>query len=355
MGIHGNIAIIHNLPAGGALRIVTETNKILSNYYRIKVFSPPRLKDSENNIEKVVNYLIYIYKTLPEYYKRVAKKINKCNFRAVVIHPDSYLKSPTALFYLNKKTIYILHEPPRELYEPLHLHAPLFKDKLFSLFRIPILFIDKAAAKKATFIITNSKFSKNRIDKLYGVNSYIIYPGVNTYHIKGKTKRKNICVSVGSLLPYKGHDMTISAIALLRKKPKLLIIGNGRDSDKKRLIDLAKTNKVDVKIKSNISDSQLYAIYKSSKVYVNSAYKEPFGMTSLEALSHGMNLVTVDQCGTEELKMFYGHDVVVTKRNSKFIAEGIEKMLISRHRGQKIPTIFRWNHFVNQLMEKIEK
>lgn len=355
MGIHGNVAIIHNLPAGGALRIVTETNKILSNYYRIEMFSPPRLKDSENSIEKVVNYLIYIYKTLPEYYKRVSKKINKRDYKAVIIHPDSYLKSPTALFYLNKKTIYILHEPPREFYEPLHLHAPLFKDKLFSLFRIPVLFIDKAAAKKATFVITNSKFSKKRIDKLYGVNSYIIYPGVNNYYIQGTTKRKNICVSVGSLLPYKGHDMTISAIALLRIKPKLLLIGNGRDSDKKRLIDLAKTNKVDVEIKSNIPDTQLDAIYKSSKVYVNSAYKEPFGMTSLEALSHGMNLVTVDQCGTEELKMFYPHDVVVTKRNPKFIAEGIKEMLVTKHRWKKIPTVFRWNYFANQLMEKIEK
>lgn len=354
MGIHGNVAIIHNLPAGGALRIVTETNKILSKYYKIKVFTPSRLRDSKNGIEKIINYLIYIYKTLPEYYIRVSEEINEYKYKAVIIHPDSYLKAPLSLFFLNRKTIYILHEPPREFYEPLYLHAPLLKDKLFTFFRVPVFFIDKVVAKKATYIITNSKFSKKRVDKLYGVNSYVIYPGVRPCYVR-REKRRKICVSVGSLLPYKGHEITISAIALMKKKPKLIIIGNGRNSDKKRLLDLAKKSEVELDIKSNVSDSTLCAIYKGSKVYVNSAYQEPFGMTSLEALSNGMNLVTVDQCGTEELKKFYKHDVVVTKRNPKLIAAGIKKMLISNHKKNKIPSIFKWEHIANQLIEKIEK
>ena len=349
------IAIIHNLTGGGGLRVLVETNKILSKHYKTEIFSPPKLKESEHQVVKVINYLTYLYKTLPEYYKKISKKINEDNFRAVIIHQDSYLKSPTSLFHLKTKTIYILHEPPREFYEPIYLHAPLLRDKLFTLLRIPVLFLDKTAVKKAMDILVNSKFSKKRIDKLYGVNSYVVYPGVKTRSVSEIRKRRRICISVGSLLPYKGHDLTIRAIGLMKDKPKLIVVGNGRSSEKKHLLNLAKKNKVHLEIKSDITDGQLNSIYKRSKVYVNSAYQEPFGMTSLEALSHGMNLVTVDRCGTEELKKFYKNDVTVVKRNPEYIAKGIEKMLAIKHKKQKIPNIFKWEHFASQLIKRIEK
>jgi len=349
------VAIIHNLTSGGGLRVLIETNKILSKHYKTEIFSPPKLKESEHQVVKVINYLIYLYKVLPEYYMKISKKINEDNFRAVIIHQDSYLKSPTSLFHLKTKTIYILHEPPREFYEPIYLHAPLLRDKLFTLLRIPVLFLDKTAVKKATGVLVNSRFSKKRIDKLYGVNSHVVYPGVKTRSVSEIRKRRRICVSVGSLLPYKGHDLTIRAIGLMKNKPKLIVVGNGRKAERKHLFSLAKKNRVRLEIKRDITDKQLNSIFRGSKVYVNSAYQEPFGLTSLEALYNGMNLVTVNECGTEELKKFYKNDVLVVRRSPTFIANGIEKMLASKHEKQKFPNIFRWEYYVDQLIKIIEK
>lgn len=355
---HRRVAVIHNLTGGGGLRVLEETNKILSRYYQIEVFSPPTLQNSQSStkVVKVVNYLIYIYRILPEYYKKISKEINKSKFSAVIIHQDSYLKSPTSLFYLKTKNIYLLQDPPREFYEPIQLHAPLLADKIFNILRIPVQILDRIATKKATHIIVNSKFSKKRIDKIYGVSSHIIYPGTRiNSKCKSMKKRREYCVSVGSFLPYKGHDLAISAIGLMKYKPKLIIIGSGRDSEKKKLIELAKTNNVCLEIQSNISDRQLNSIYRKSKVYVNAAYKEPFGITSLEAISNGMNLVTADDGGTKELKEFFKKNVLVVGRDPKSIAKGIEEMMTTQHKGQKIPKMFNWEYFTTQLMKKIEK
>lgn len=349
------IAIIHNLTGGGAFRVFIETNKFLSKRYKITVFSPPKIGSANNPIKKVIGYIVYIYKTLPQHYKKIANEINTSGYDAAIIHHDSYLKSPTALFHLKIKTIYILHEPPREFYEPLNLHAPSLIDKLFNVIRLPIFFIDKMAVKKAKHVIVNSKFSKERIDKIYGVNSYVIYPGVKNTQSRAKTKndRKDI-LSVGSLLPYKGHELTIAALGTIENKPKLIVVGNGRDSEIKHLLNLAKKNKVSIKIISDTTDRRLSSLYKKSKLYVNSAYQEPFGITSLEAISHGVNLVTVENCGTEELKKFFKDRVVIVKRDFKQIAIGIADMLTVENKIQTIPSIFTWDHYVSKLTDVIE-
>lgn len=350
------VAIIHNLTGGGAFRIIVETNKILSKHYKIEVFSPPKFKDSNYPIIKIIDYLIYLYWILPEYYKSISKEINMLGFRAAIIHPDSYLKSPTSLFYLKIKTIYLLHEPPREFYEPLHLHAPLLKDKLFTILRIPVVIFDKIATKKASYIVVNSRFSKDKIDKIYGVKSKVIYPGQTETLVKTRKriKRENLCLSVGSLLPYKGHDLTVMAIGMMSKKPGLVIIGNGRKVEGDKLKALALERNVQLRILENVSDKELTEFYKSARVYVNSAYQEPFGMTSLEALSSGENLVTVKDCGTQELKKHFGEKVVVVDRSPKSISEGISKMIKQKNSVSKVPAIFDWNYFVNGLSKLID-
>ena len=214
--------------------MLEETNKILSKYYQVEIFTPERYQMSDSSgLSKITNYLKYIYMTLPKNYRRISYDINSSKFKAVIIHHDSYLKSPTSLFDLDSKSIYILHEPPREFYEPSKYHAPLLKDKLVNFLRLPILFIDKKAVKKATHVIVNSRFSKYEVDNIYGINSKFIYPGVSPrFHPTKNIDKINQCISVGSLLPYKGHEITISAIGRLKTKPKLVIIGEGRESEK---------------------------------------------------------------------------------------------------------------------------
>ena len=351
------VAVVHNLTGGGAIRVLEETNKILSKYYQVEIFTPERYQVSDSSgLSKITSYLKYIYMTLPKNYRRISYDINSSKFKAVIIHHDSYLKSPTSLFDLDSKSIYILHEPPREFYEPSKYHAPLLKDKLVNFLRLPILFIDKKAVKKATHVIVNSRFSKYEVDNIYGINSKFIYPGVSPrFHPTKNIDKINQCISVGSLLPYKGHEITISAIGRLKTKPKLVIIGEGRESEKNKIYSYAIRQNVEVELYNDLSDEDLNIMYNRSKVFVNAAFREPFGLCSLEAIISGDRLVTVNECGTEELKEFFPDRVTVTNRNAEDIAKGI-KFSLDKFSEQNItiPERLTWGHYVKEITKLIE-
>jgi len=352
------IAIVHNLTNGGAVRVLEETKKILSRRYNITVFTPEKIISvGKTGIDKILEYLKYVYFILPCEYRKISQQINKQDFQAVVLNHDAYTKAPYALLYLKKKSVYILHEPPREFYEPLKFHAPLLGDKLFTIFRLPIFFIDKFLTKRANTVVANSKFSKKRIDNIYRIDSKIIYCGVSgKFHILKKQKVLNTCISVGSLLPYKGHDLTISAIGTLRNKPNFIIVGGGRNIEKKKIRALAKQKRVKLEIFDSLTDKKLNYLFNASTVFINSAFREPFGLSALEAIASGLQVVTVDDGGTKELKKYFPQQLHIVKRDQKSISAGIKDALANRiHTKVVIPGIFKWNNTVNELSEIIEE
>lgn len=356
MSIRKKLAVIHNLTSGGAVRVLNEINSRLSRSYDIEIFRPPRYIKGTGTFE-LLNYIKYIYVTLPRSYKLIAEKVNKSNFDKVLLHHDAFLKSPLALLHLKRRSIYFLHEPPREFYEPLDYHAPLLKDKLFTLLRLPIKIIDKFSAKKATIVISNSYFSQKAIHRIYGINSIMIYPGVSDlFRTKCNVNRHNdLCISVGSLLPYKGHLLTIKALSKVKLPTRLIIIGRGRESERKKIINAAKKYQVRVEIRKPISDKQLRSTYCKSKLYINASYQEPFGLSSLEAVISGDMLVTVNECGTEELKEFFLDRVIVTNRNAEDIAKGIRFSLDNfSEQNITVPEKLTWEHYVKKITKLIE-
>lgn len=356
MKVRKQIAIVHNLTGGGAVRVLKETTRILSRYYIVKTFTPEKYNDKgKKGIQKIFSYLKYIYFILPQSYRKISAQINNDNFVATILHHDSYTKAPAALLYLKNRSVYILHEPPREFHEPLKFHAPLISDKLVTLLRIPLLFLDKIVTRRATRVVANSMFSKRRIDSIYGIKSKLIYCGASKkFHLLKNHIRLRTCISVGSLLPFKGHDLSISAIGRMDNKPNLLIIGKGRKSEKEKLLNLAQKNKVKVKIVETVSDEKLNSLYNKS-VYVNSGYKEPFGLSALESLAAGSQVVTVNDCGTRELKKYFPEKVIIVFRNPRAISVGINKAFSNRiYKKEKIPKIFKWENNANEIRKIIE-
>lgn len=355
MSTKKKLAIIHNLSKGGSVRVLEEQNKLLSKKYNLQIFSPQKYKASNgNSVAKILTYLKYLYWTLPKEYLKISKIVNSDSFSAAIIHHDSYVKTPLALQWINIKTIYILHEPPREFYEPIDYHAPLIKDKIIFYFRLPIYIIDKILTKKADYVIVNSKFSKKRVDKIYKIKSKIIYCGSSKKFQHTNSIRSFQCLSVGSLLPYKGHKLTISALSKLKEKPRLIIVGSGRKKEIGNLEQFAKKKNVDVEIINSLSDKKMNKLYNRVKLFINSAYKEPFGLSALEALSVGTSVVSVNDCGTIELKKYFPKQFMVVDRNPKSIANGIRKALnVSVSTRAAVPRIFRWSNNVKKLEEVI--
>ena len=351
------IVIIKNQTIGGGDRYCNNVILELKKKYTVETFTPLKFEEkSQLSIIKLWKYIKYVYFYLPKYYKQLGKKVTKNKeYKKIIVFQDAFRKCPDIFRFLHRKSAYILHEPPREFYEPISLHAPSLKDKLFTLFiRGPIFFIDRENTKKASVIITNSEFSKMKIKKIYKKNSSVIYPGVNILSNK-KLIRKFQCISVGSLLPYKGHTTAIKAIGqILNRRPLLVIVGSGTVRQKNELFSLANKYNVKIKIISNPTDKLLGTLYLKSLVYVNCAYSEPFGMTAFEGLSHGCSLVTVNNCGTEELKKLFPDNVYVSSEEVGDISEKIEKALNSERKKYNFKN-YSWGRVAKAIISHLDR
>lgn len=310
------VAVFHNLPGGGSVQVMNEVVNHLKKRYLIDIYTCGELTDRKKRKIFTHNQLVYkvrpwvgfilrnlwIYLILPEIHKRIARDIDQEKYEFVIVNHDYFTKSPYILRYLKSKTIYYLHEPPREFYESSAIHAPLFRNKLANIFRIPIKYIDKKNVEKATEIIANSKYSKRVIWNIYNRKSNVIYPGVNTdrYSPSDRVQKLNRILMIGSLNKIKGHDFVLRSIKQMLKIVEVIIVGEG---DILRFAKTAKENGINLNRLTYINDlneKQMVALYRSSLVTCAGSYLEPFGLTSLESQSCGTPVVAVNEGGYVE-------------------------------------------------------
>lgn len=343
---HETIIVVSNLTSGGAVVYMNSIISKLSKHYRIIHHSPNAyMPQSKNKIYRLLEYIYYVMFYLRSYYNDLATELNKTNAKKIVVFQDSYIKTPNIFRLLNHKYVYIFHEPPREFYENMLLHTENIYNILFNmLIRLPIYFIDRYNMSHAKHLISNSQYSKSNLQKIYGKESKVVYPGFdNTISFK-IPKKKYKCISVGSLLPYKGHQLVIESLGKITDgKPSLTIVGGGSNKRKVYLENLAKKNNVRLNIISSISDSQLANEYLESFTYVNGAQNEPFGLTSLEAIGYGCNLVTNDTGGTKELAFFYKDKVFVSRNNSDDMSKKIVESLAYKSKSVPDMSNFSWD------------
>ncbi|HSX16850.1 MAG TPA: glycosyltransferase family 4 protein [Patescibacteria group bacterium] len=112
------------------------------------------------------------------------------------------------------------------------------------------------------------------------------------------SKTSSDLLYAGRLIPHKNVELLIRAVAVLKHtKPavRCIIIGTGSEFD--RLNTLA----AELGVQENItftgrleSSDDLFALMKSSKVFVSPSFREGFGITILEAYACGLSAVTVE-------------------------------------------------------------
>ena len=184
-----------------------------------------------------------------------------------------------------------------------------------------------------TFILTNSKFSKQAIEKIYGNNNVeatIIYPPVdlNKFQIlytnsKHKTINNNnnnsnnsddefhnSILVISRISPDKKIENAIEIGKKLKEKENIdyynmTIVGNITSDDKDYLEKLENLiEKYDLKgniqIKSDIPFDELREIIQKSDLYLHSMLGEPFGISIVEAMSAGLIPVAPDIGGDTE-------------------------------------------------------
>ncbi len=348
-----NIAIVHNLPAGGMKRAMYEQVKRLSKRHKIDIFNL-----EETYYKYPAHFpktIISIYKDLPKAYQVIANKINKGKYDVALVYPCFLTQAPYVLRYLKCRCLYFCPEPKREFYEKIKRVSNYWSYFFTYPFRIPIREIDKFNTRCAEKVVTISQYAKKQIDRIYDINAKINYLGVDTNVFRlTDAKKEHMVMTVGDLSLHKGQDFIIKSLARIPYKirPSLTIVGFS-GSEKEYLLNLALQFRVKLVIKENIKDEELVDLYNKARLFLYAAVNEPFGLVLLEAGACGIPVIAVDEGGVREIVKDKVMGVLI-ERNVEDYAQKIMEYLsvddkMAKVRHDYIEKNWNWDKSVGEL------
>jgi L-malate glycosyltransferase len=191
--------------------------------------------------------------------------------------------------------------------------------------------------------------------KALGVENIIVIPNIipsSFFNSKqlNKNKKKQF-ISVGSLLPSKRFDLTISAFACLCEQIddiSLVIIGAG--PLKKKLQKMVHDKKIEDKVLfyGFIPNAKLPEIYKESICFVLPAEYETFGVVYAEALACGIPVIAT-KCGGPEDIVNSNNGILIPKNDEDAL---VKAMLYMYHNSTNYNPEFLIEDIYNRFGEK---
>jgi len=353
------IAVFHNLPSGGAKRALYNFVKYLSKSgHHVVVLVPDTANESFLPLKELAGKveIFPVRKTLlgmakstlfyvpllrcsladiDKTQREIAVAINRVDYDVVFSEQDQYTMSPFLLKYIKKPTVYYCPQPQRTdeaILQRVSLKiqgADLptkLKRVLSNYLSNRMLKIDKQNARFATYILTNSYFSRESILRSYGLNSFVCYLGVDTeVFTPVNVSKGDYVLTVGACYPAKGHDFIVQSLARVRenRRPRLVIVSNSGDAVWQNYLEqLALRNRVQLEVKTLIADREIVELYNGARLFVYAPYLEPFGLAPLEAMACGTPVVAVKEGGVRE-SVLHNQTGILTERDEEKFAEAI--------------------------------
>lgn len=368
------IAVWHNLPSGGAKRLLyyqvrglTERGHSLE-CWTLTSADRAYMPLSEFASERVVNLNWQPYlpsgslaKSLMLYpnslgckravvaaEKRCAREINSGSFDLAFVNSCRFFLVPSITLYLRRPRALHLGEPNRYLYEarpvlpwigavrggsePLRLYL---RRALVQALLLPLLRLNARDewrnAHACDLIFANSYFSCESISRAYGYNATLYYPGIDTQLFRDLGRnREPLIVGLSALDRAKGIELAIEAVSRLpAPRPRLLWIANsGEAAYMGELQALAAAANVDLELKLRLPDAEVVENLNRAAVMLYTARLEPFGMAPLEANACGTPVVAVAEGGVREtIKDNYNGFLV--ERSPQPVATALTRLLLN--------------------------
>jgi teichuronic acid biosynthesis glycosyltransferase TuaC len=154
-----------------------------------------------------------------------------------------------------------------------------------------------------------------------------------------------VLLSVGMLIPLKGHDLTLRALASLPGYT-LLIAGTG--VEERRLRELAASLGVTDRVRflGAVPHAELPDYYSAADAMVLASSREGLANVLLESIACGTPVVATDVYGTREVIADPAAGALVTERTASAIAAAIERLfaaLPDRSRTRAYAERFSWD------------
>jgi len=189
----------------------------------------------------------------------------------------------------------------------------------------------KAILRRADAVTTCSRYLLDQLETVAPTvksKARAVHYGLNTAPAEElvNTSQPSVLVSAGRMVPKKGLDVLLKAVALMHDQLHLTLMGDGPESD--TLKSLAKEIGIDnrVTFQPTQSRSQVLAAMAASKVVIIPSRLEPFGMVALEAMSQGKPIVASKVGGLPEF--LEGADAVLVAHDDPLVlANAIEEVV----------------------------
>ncbi len=340
------IAVVHNLEMGGAHRRLRSQIQGLAGHEILEVtlstgkpvtetavVVPLRqLADSKSRwMRPPLRYvdLALLHKA----WRRAAGVVNAWQPDLCFANPCQFLTAPSLVNRLEKPVVFYCDEPRRAYHDDSI--GDTFNDStksLYYLLRSAERFSERKNTLAADRVATNSRYTAALIRDALGVDSQLVRCGVAESFSAGDdvgaaAAFKHV-LSVGTLIPSKGHDLVIEAMALSRVELPLVVVSprEGECQEQARLRQLADECGVRLKLMAGIPEVDLRDLYRSAFATLYLAQGEPFGLASIEAQACGSPVIVASEGGLPETLVDGGTGWCVA-RDPKSAARALDDLL----------------------------
>lgn len=327
-----------------------------------------------------------MYELMPEMVENFMHYIEKARKRYDIVHSHYWDGGYAGTILSKMLDIPHVHTPhtmgKSKKFEMSAEEIPVQKLKPYYRYHVRIA-IEQKIINKANAIIVLCETSRIQILQYYIADFeklHVIFPGVNSdYFNTTKTSadkkielKKNSILTMSRVVPTKGLDRLIDALALIKNKiPFHLYMGGGLVSEnqsteekfaEQQLSALIKKYKME-KLISPIGlvnhDEILPAYYRKADIFVLASRYEPFGLTTLEAMACGTVPIVSDVAGSREIIIDGLNGFIVHTHDRKALAQRIVSLLqdeklkrkVSENAAFTIKEHYSWDKIVEKFIK----
>lgn len=164
--------------------------------------------------------------------------------------------------------------------------------------------------RRASLVVCNSHFTRAQLMKLVDRGEWdklqVVPCGIDTRALPRLPYRPKVgplrVLTVGRLVPGKGHAVLLEALASLRDRGVHTIatfVGDG--PEREPLERLAEELRLDVRFAGAVGQDELGAYYQDAQLFCLPTFAEGLGVVLIEAMGHGLPVVSTNVMGVPEV------------------------------------------------------
>jgi glycosyltransferase involved in cell wall biosynthesis len=208
--------------------------------------------------------------------------------------------------------------------------------------------IDWIAVRKAAQVVANSRYTADRVRRLYRREAdAIVYPGVDLDLFRpgdlSAQGEPGYAITVGRLSPEKGLDRLLDVWRDIPDLP-LHVVGSGLPEVVRGLRARAPAR---VFFRGHLTSADLAAAYRGAAVAVFAPYGEEFGLAPLEAMACGVPVVAWREGGLQETVLdgetgYLVTDAVTLRQRVRLLLHDPERRHVFGRAARRRAETFTW-------------